>query len=116
MNPKYTYHAQVLGVYDGDSLTLNIDLGLHIWRMEKVRLLGINTPEIRGPERDRGLAVRDHVRFLMDEVGGDVVVTTHKDRTGKYGRLLAVVYYGDKYERNLNAELVELGMAVPYMV
>ena len=48
----YTYKARCVSVYDGDSITLDIDLGFNHWMLnQKIRLLGIDTPEIRGPER-----------------------------------------------------------------
>lgn len=116
--PKYTYHARVTCAYDGDSITADIDLGLNTWAMnQKLRLYGINTPELRGADRDRGLAARYYVRNeLLIKQDGDAIITTIKDRSGKYGRLLAVVWIGREYERNLNEELVTLGHAVPYMI
>ena len=51
----YTYKANVTAVYDGDTCTVDIDLGLHTWvRNEKIRLYGINAPEIRGIECGSG--------------------------------------------------------------
>ena len=48
----YEYKATVTKVYDGDTITVDFDLGFGILiRKQKIRLLGINTPEVRGPER-----------------------------------------------------------------
>ena len=115
--PDYTYFAYVSDVYDGDSITVDIDLGLNTWSMgQKLRLYGINTPEVRGPDKERGLMVRDYVRHeLLFVAQGKVLIRTHKDRKGKYGRWLATVFYSDNYERNLNEELVQLGYAGPYL-
>ena len=115
--PDYTYCAYVTDVYDGDSITVDIDLGLNTWSMgQKLRLYGINTPEVRGTDKERGLMVRDYVRHeLLFVAKWKVLIRTHKDRKGKYGRWLATVYYGEKYERNLNEELVQLGYAGPYI-
>jgi endonuclease YncB( thermonuclease family) len=45
----YTYKAQITEVYDGDTVTADIDLGFHTWRRdEKLRLYEINAPEMRG--------------------------------------------------------------------
>ena len=45
----YTYRAKIISVYDGDTVTADIDLGLSIWaRAEKMWRYGIDTPEIRG--------------------------------------------------------------------
>ena len=43
----YFYHAKIVKVYDGDTCTCEIDLGFNITRRVKIRLVGINTPEIR---------------------------------------------------------------------
>ncbi len=48
----YHYRAVVVSVYDGDTCTVDIDLGLNTWvRGEKLRLYRINAPELRGSER-----------------------------------------------------------------
>lgn len=108
----YTYKAHVTDVYDGDTITVDVDLGMNIWiRGLKLRLYGINTPEIRGPEREAGLIATAFVKALIED--GEVVITTVKDKTGKYGRMLATVYYRnvDGSYTNLNEELLEKGMA-----
>lgn len=51
----YTYQAKIISVYDGDTCTAVIDLGFRISFEIKLRLAGINTPELRGEERDKGL-------------------------------------------------------------
>ena len=56
----YHYRATVVSVYDGDTCTVDIDLGLNTWvRGEKLRLYRINAPELRGVERPEGLKSRD---------------------------------------------------------
>lgn len=87
----YEYEANVTAVYDGDTITVDIDLGLGVWvRGEKIRLIGIDAPEVRGPERPEGLKSRDWLRALVLEK--TVVLQTIKDRKGKYGRYLAHVF------------------------
>ena len=110
----YHYKALVVGVYDGDSITCDIDLGFGIWmRDQKLRLYGIDTPELRGDEREEGLRVRDIVRARIH--GKDVTLRTYKDKTGKYGRWLADVLY-DESGKSLNQQLIEEGNAKPYML
>lgn len=103
----YHYRATVTGVYDGDTCTLRIDLGLSTERTEKVRLYRINAPEVRGAERNRGLAARDALRGLV--LGKEVVVRTYKDKKGKYGRYLADIHIGTLC---VNDWLVENGHAI----
>ena len=51
----YFYNAKVRRIYDGDTIFLDIDLGLStIVVNEKIRLARINTPELRGPEKPAG--------------------------------------------------------------
>ena len=107
---NYTYKAHVVGVYDGDTITVDIDLGMGTWKKNvKLRLARIDTPEMRGPNKIVGKQVRDYVRVLV--LDQDITIETIKDRTGKYGRYLAEVIVGNM---NLNDHLLELGMAKEY--
>ena len=63
---RYYYDAEVTGVYDGDSITVDIDLGLGVWlKGQKLRLIGIDTPEMRGAEKEAGKVARDFVRSRL---------------------------------------------------
>ena len=107
----YEYNAVVVGVYDGDTITVDVDLGLHAWvRGEKLRLYGINAPEVRGSERQEGLRSRDWLRDRLP-IGQAIRINTVKDRTGKYGRYLAIVYADRETEISVNCELVTAGLA-----
>jgi len=107
---NYIYKAFVTGVYDGDTITVDIDLGMDTWKMNvKMRLARIDTPEMRGAEKEAGKVVRDYVRGML--LNKDVVIKTEKDKTGKYGRYLAEVFIDDM---NVNDHLLEEGMATEY--
>jgi len=108
----YHYRANVTGVYDGDTCTVDIDLGLHIWaRSEKIRLHGINAPELRGEERPAGLKSRDFLRSVI--LNQSILLETIKDRSGKYGRYLGIIWLSrDGKWINVNDLLVEKGFAV----
>ncbi len=108
----YHYKATVVSVYDGDTCTVDIDLGLYTWiRKEKIRLLRINAPEIRGKERPEGLKSRDFLRELL--LGKEVIIETYKDKREKYGRYLAEIWMKDKKEKfiNINDLMVKKGFA-----
>jgi len=110
----YEYRAIVKKVYDGDTITVDIDLGFDIWMKNKsIRLAGIDTPEIRGEERPEGLVVKDIV-LKMIPVGSEVILKTEKDATGKYGRYLAEVWKVGDFN-SLNEWLLDNGYAEPYL-
>lgn len=103
---KYTYNAFVNRGVDGDTVYVTIDLGLNVLTTAKLRLLGINAPEIRGAQRPKGLISK---KALFDKIfGQEIVVKTHKDKQGKYGRWLAEIWLG---KVNINTWLVRSGYA-----
>lgn len=110
----YNYRALVTGVYDGDSITADIDLGFNIWmRGQKIRLYGIDTPELRGEERAAGLVSRDRLRDLI--LDKEIIITSYKDKSGKYGRWLATLFSNDGSGfENVNLTLLAEGLAEVY--
>lgn len=114
MNAAYLYEAKVIDVYDGDTITCKVDLGFHVSVEVKFRLFGIDTPELRGHEREEGVRVRDIVRERI--LNKQVLLKSHKGKTGKYGRWLAEVLYTDEddVKTNLNLMLVAEGNAQSY--
>lgn len=109
----YYYRARIVSVYDGDTCRADIDLGMGIWlRNEKLRLLRIDAPEMRGEERPAGIVSRDFLRELV--LDREVFIQTKKDRRGKYGRYLAEIWLEEEPGRwtNVNDRLVEAGQAV----
>lgn len=112
----YQYKAVITDVYDGDTVTADIDLGFHVWRHdEKLRLYGIDTPEIRGPDKELGIAARDALADRI--VGKELIICTVKDEASdadareKYGRYLVKIYDGDVL---INDWLVDARHARPY--
>ena len=108
----YNYRAKVLSVYDGDTCTVEIDLGLLVKISgEKIRLHRINTPEVRGAEKEAGLKARDFLRELID--GKEIILQTVKDKKGKYGRYLGEIWLQQQPGNyvNVNDLLVTKGFA-----
>lgn len=83
----YSYCARVLSVIDGDTLWLDIDCGFGVWTKQKVRLRGIDAPELDTAE---GVRSRDFVVQALKDVAFVGVTTTKPD---KYDRYLADVFY-----------------------
>jgi len=98
----YRYRAHVLKIYDGDTITVRVDLGFHTHTIQRLRLARIDAWEVRGEERPAGLIARDWLRTQI--LGRDVEVQTNKDATGKWGRYIAEVFTLDG--ANLNDALV----------
>jgi micrococcal nuclease len=107
----YQYRATMVSAYDGDTVTLDVDVGFEVRHRIRCRLYGIDTPELRGIERPEGLAARDWLRERLP-VGTELTLRTIRDRTGKYGRYLAELWHNGE---NINQELIEAGHAVPYL-
>lgn len=106
----FTYRCIVLHVYDGDTMTIDIDLGFNIWmRDQKIRLYGVDTPELRGEEREKGLEVRDLVRSWAP-AGTEAILRSHKDEQGKYGRWLAEIFLPGEKD-SINQWLWRAGLA-----
>ena len=118
----YEYNAELDRVVDGDTVDVNIDLGFGIWiRDERVRVMGIDTPESRTRDLDEkvfGLAAKNRLIELLS--GDECILCTTKDRSGedergKFGRVLGdfkVQYNGES--RLVTEIMVEEGHAVPY--
>lgn len=102
------YHATVLRVHDGDTINVDIYLGLGVWmRDQPVRFYGIDTPELHGPERANAILARDFVAQRCD--GKEVLLQVPPKREReKYGRILATVIADGVV---INDELLSRGLA-----
>lgn len=122
----YVYRARVLRVIDGDTVEVEIDLGFSVSMTRKVRLYGIDAPEVRGAEKLRGEEARDHLiklsyLYALNQQEGRVMnspallIKTYKDRSGKYGRILGTLMGLDKDDNpiDLNQKMVEDSFASP---
>jgi len=116
----YTYKAKVVRVIDGDTVDVAIDLGFKVTINARLRLAGIDAPEIRGKEKIEGFKSRE---WLVDRLPESILVTTGKEK-GKYGRWIGTLYRYDVsddeyvYEdvngfklANLNKTMVKVGLA-----
>ena len=113
----YTYTATVSRIVDGDTIYVDVELGFFLRQHMKLRLAGIDTPEIRGAEREAGLQAKVFVERAIP-VGSRVVIKTSK--LGKYGRYIADVYYSSDTDdphkilhngHHLNQDLLNAGFA-----
>lgn len=120
--PIYVYRAALTRVVDGDTLILAISLGCHVSVARPVRLLGVDTPEVVGLTKARGLAATQATvawcaaaALANPGTAWPLVVATTLDKDDKFGRLLGVLYGRDD-PVSLNDALVAAGHAIPYLI
>ena len=115
----FIYRAEVTKVYDWDTATMNVDLWFKTWIFkEKFRFWGINTPEIRWGTLETKARWNEAKNFVIDRILWEkVIIKTFKDKTWKFWRYLAEIFYKNKDWKyiNLNKELVSKGYATEYM-
>jgi micrococcal nuclease len=108
----YYYKATITAVYDSDTVTADLDLGLSTSRIgEKIKLARINELEVRGSSRPQGLLSRDFLRNTI--LNKEILIQTIKDRKGKYGRYLEEIWLikQDGSLSNINDLMVCSGFA-----
>ena len=120
---KSCYNFRVVSVdrvLDGDTIDVTIDLGFDLYKKERVRVAGVDTPEKRTrnlEEKALGIDATNWLKEKLDStIAGDdeLTVRTELDGgVGKYGRLLGWLYIGDG-ELSLNEKMITEGYAWEY--
>jgi micrococcal nuclease len=112
--------VKVNKVVDGDTIDVTIDLGFDLYKKERVRIAGVDTPEKRTrdlEEKALGLDATYWMKKQLDDtIKGDeelIIRTELKGGTGKYGRLLGWLYVGDATV-SLNEQMITEGYAWAY--
>ena len=107
-------------VVDGDTIDVTIDLGFDLYKKERVRVAGIDTPEKRTrdlEEKALGIDATNWLKAkLAEAITGDDELTIRTELSGgigKYGRLLGWLYIGDG-DVSLNEEMIKQGYACEY--
>ena len=115
----YEYRCKVVRVIAGDTVDVDIDLGFGVWlHKERVRMFGIDTPESRTrdlEEKKYGLAAKKFLTGMLDDEGG-IILKTHKDKTGKFGRILGELWRTTNYaDQSINNYMIDKHHAVMYL-
>jgi len=115
----YEYRVKIVKIIDGDTVDVDIDLGFGVWmHKERVRLFGIDTPESRTSdleEKKYGLAAKKFLTGMLDDEGG-IILKTHKDKTGKFGRILGELWRTTNYaDQSINNYMIDKHHAVMYL-
>ena len=112
--------TEIVKVVDGDTIDVTIDLGFDLYKKERVRIAGVDTPEKRTRDLEEKALGIDATYWmkkqLEDTIAGDEELTIRtelKGGTGKYGRLLGWLYVGDATV-SLNEQMITEGYAWSY--
>ena len=122
-NRKSCYNFRVVEinrVLDGDTIDVTIDLGFDLYKKERVRVAGVDTPEKRTRDKEEkalGIDATNWLKSKLEEaIKGDdelTIRTELKGGVGKYGRLLGWLYIGDD-NVSLNEQMITEGYAWSY--
>ncbi len=112
--------TEINRVLDGDTIDVTIDLGFELFKKERVRIAGVDTPEKRTKNLEEKALGLDATNWLKDKLEGaisgddDLIIRTELvGGVGKYGRLLGWCYIGDDTV-SLNEQMIEEGYAHAY--
>jgi len=115
----YEYMVTITKVVDGDTVDVDIDLGFGmVYKKQRVRLLGIDTPESRTRdlvEKLFGKASKAHLKTILEE--GNISLISHDK--GKFGRILGELFINDpenpqENRISVNQQLIDDHHAVEY--
>jgi micrococcal nuclease len=112
--------TEINRVVDGDTIDVTIDLGFDLYKKERVRVAGVDTPEKRTrdlEEKALGIDATNWMKQQLEEaINGESELTIRtelKGGMGKYGRLLGWLYVGDA-DISLNEAMIIAGYAWSY--
>jgi micrococcal nuclease len=112
--------VEINRVVDGDTLDCTLDLGFDLYKKERVRVAGVDTPEKRTKNLEEKALGIEATNWLKEKLEGAIagddelsVRTELVGGVGKYGRLLGWLYRGDE-SVSLNEQMIAEGYALPY--
>ncbi len=121
----YQYRVRVERIIDGDTIQAELDCGMRIYRVERLRLLSVDTPELRARDPAERLAaidakmytaawVADHAAHASPETGttADWPLLVRTVKADSFGRWLGDVTCGGSH--SLNDDLLSSGHASPF--
>ena len=117
----YFRATEIVKVLDGDTIDVLIDLGFDLFKKERVRIAGVDTPEKRTRDLEEKALGIDATNWLKkkleDTIAGDgdelTIRTELVGGTGKYGRLLGWLYINEDLI-SLNEQMITEGYAWSY--
>jgi len=109
----YKYKVEVTRVVDGDTVDVDIDLGFGMcYKKQRVRLMGIDTPESRTRDLEEKFYGKQSKKFLSSALEGKVVTLLSHDK-GKFGRIIGELFV-EGNDMSVNQLMIRENHAVPY--
>lgn len=109
----YEYDAELVKVVDGDTVDLNLDLGFYMRASLRFRIVGMDTPELRGGTPETKAAAKVARDYVYDKLSKASRITVRTSKADSFGRWLAdLTYYDETFSHNLGKEMIDLGLAV----
>ena len=109
----YKYKVEVTRVVDGDTVDVDIDLGFGMcYKKQRVRLMGIDTPESRTRDLEEKFYGKQSKKFLSRVLEGKVVTLLSHDK-GKFGRIIGELFV-EGNDMSVNQLMIRENHAVPY--
>ena len=112
--------TEINRVLDGDTIDVTIDLGFDLYKKERVRIAGVDTPEKRTRDLEEKALGIDATNWLKEKLestlAGDDELSIRTELVGgvgKYGRVLGWLYIGDA-QVSLNEQMITEGYAWEY--
>lgn len=108
--------TKITKITDGDTFRATINIGFDILLIDqRIRLYGIDAPEIKGKEKKRGIKTQKRLKWYLIDYGQEVRIVLAKKKKDKYGRRLGRIFVKNKRGIwiNVNESLINDGMAIP---
>ena len=118
IKPTFIYRAKFIRAIDGDTVVMEIDQGLYQFAIRRVRLMGVNCPEMKGRTKAAGIAAKQATEAWF-RMRGNIVIQTEPDpeqQQDDFGRWLANIWgdYLGNHQDSLSDHLLANGHATPY--
>ena len=119
-NALHVYKSTLNYVVDGDTLVINIDLGFDVWVKKRLRLRGINSPELKSPNPSEAAQAKEAKAFVQGQIKPGETIVIQTFAVDLHGRFVADVFYlpGETDKENifkngvfLNQKLLDGGFA-----
>lgn len=103
-------------VIDGSTIDAEVDLGFNVLVRQRIKLHGVNAPDIRSNDPQEKLKAQQARARLAELIGKEFYCNTIMNKRGKAGRTLGHVYIKDKNENRIdvNQTLISEGLATRY--